>query len=461
MSEKRSMGCTLFVYLFALLWLFSGSFAEHAIADEGSLSLSGLLQLRYDGRYPSHGVDDDHKLRQIADVCIKENKWGHSRFTVSADVIEDIDSKDDDNQSDRTRTVHDTWDSSSHGYLYVCQAEIYELDHLNYARLGRQYVSHELTTTHLDGLNCMLDFYLFDRQVKPFVYAGIPVRLYENGHYSDATEFGGGAHIHVDRSTKLTLEHQLIREEPDLVGSYEEAGATRYKQSAFAIRRSLFYNGYGYASLYMLDNSAKYINTRFSFLFDRSDLDIDISYFYQFDEIDATPPTSAYTGLTGQIKPYHNATIDITKGLREDVWISTGIEWRALDSGEDETEFNHSYYNPYIALIIENMLMRGIHFSLQYDFWKVNDHNNEDTITSIGGEIGYRKPQTIHITAGSFFSLYKYDYFNDLDEKTDVYTVYSDVRYYFQPGLYFNGRYELDIHDIHEHRFIATLGLEL
>jgi hypothetical protein len=44
------MGWTLFVYVFALLWFFSVIFAQRAIADEGSLSLSGLLQLRYDGR---------------------------------------------------------------------------------------------------------------------------------------------------------------------------------------------------------------------------------------------------------------------------------------------------------------------------------------------------------------------------------------------------------------------------
>ena len=52
--------------------------------------MSGLIQLRYDGRYPSHGEDDDHKLRQIADIDIKENKWGHFKFTLSGDVIEDI-----------------------------------------------------------------------------------------------------------------------------------------------------------------------------------------------------------------------------------------------------------------------------------------------------------------------------------------------------------------------------------
>lgn len=107
------MGCRLYIYLFALFWLFSIYLAGHAFADEGSLSLYGLLQLRHDGRYPSDGKDNDHKLHQIADVYIKEKKWGHFKFTLSGDIIEDIDSKDDDDQTDRTRTVHDTWDSSS------------------------------------------------------------------------------------------------------------------------------------------------------------------------------------------------------------------------------------------------------------------------------------------------------------------------------------------------------------
>ena len=463
MSNKRSAGCRLCVYLFALFWLLSGSFAQHAIADEGSLSLSGLLQLRYDGRYPSHGKDDDHKLRQIADVCIKENKWGHSRFSLSGDVIEDIDSKDDDNQTDRTRTVHDSWDSSSHGYLYICQAEIYELGYLNYARFGRQYVNHELTTTHLDGLNLLLNFDLFGTQIKPFVYAGIPVRLYEGGDYWDAEEFGGGAHIHLGRSTKITLEHQVIEEEPDIVGSYRESGKNRYEQSAFAIRRSLLHKGYGYVSLFLLDNSPKNVNTRFSLLVDRLDLDIDASYFYQFKEISETPTSSPYyTALTGTIKPYHNFTLDIMKGVYKDrVWISGGTQWRLLDSGEEESEFNHSYNNQYLALIIDDLLMKGVELSLQADFWQVMDSNNEDEILSFGGEIAYEKPKTINISLGSFYSLYKYDYFADTGEKTDVYTVYSDIRYYIKSGLYFDARYELDIYDIREHRFVATLGLEI
>ena len=460
MTRKRYMACKLYICLFSLFWLFSGFFAEHTFAGESSLSLSGLLQLRYDGRYLSDDEGEDHKLHQIADINIKENKWGHFKFSLAGDMIEDIDSLDDD-QTDRTRTIHDTWDSSSHGYLYICQAEIYELGRLNYARFGRQYVNHELPTTHLDGLNVLFDLNLFDRQIKPFAYAGIPVRLYEDGGYWDATQVGGGAHIHLGRSTKMTLEHQVIEEDPDIVGTYRESGKERYEQSAFAIRQSLLHKGYGYISLFLLDNSAKQVNTRFSLLVDRLDLDIDASWFYQFKEISEMPTTSPYTSLTGAIKPYHNIALDIMKGIYEDMWVSCGTEWRLLDSGEDETEFNHSYNHHYLALIINDLLMKGVELSLQADRWKVMDDNNEDMILTFSGGIGYRKPETVNISIGSFYSLYSYDYFSDTDEKTDVYTIYSDIRYYIRPKLYLDARYELDIYDIHEHRFIATLGLEI
>ncbi|NVM22183.1 MAG: hypothetical protein HWN68_10445 [Desulfobacterales bacterium] len=462
MSKKRFLSCAAYGCLFSLFWLFPGSFAGHAFADEGSLSLSGLVQLRYDGRYLSGGNGEDHKLHQIADLNIKENKWGHFRFSLAGDMIEDIDSQVDD-KGDRTRTIHDTWDSSYHGYLYVCQAELYELGHLNYARFGRQYVNHELTTTHLDGFNCLFNTNVFGRRIQPFVYGGIPVRLYDGGGYRDAQELGGGAHVRLDRFTKITLEHQFIEEEPDIVGTYATTEKSSCRQSAFAIRRDFLRKGYGYISLFLLDNSATHINMRYSLLVDRLDLDIDASYFYQFRKISEMPTTiSPYTGLTGPIKPHHRAALDIMKGIYKDnVWISGGTEWRVLDAGEEETEFNHSYNHEYLALIIDNLPKKGIHFSLQADFYKVMDSNNEDTILNGGAKIGYEKPETINISIGSFYSLYSYDYYSDTGEKTDVRTVNADIRYYIKPGLYFDARYELDIYDIYEHRFIATLGLEL
>ena len=435
----------------------------YALAEEDPISLSGRLEVRYDGRYLSDDEGEDHKLYQLADISVKENTWGHFKFDLSGDIAEDLDGKAEDDEPDRTRTIRDTWDSSTHGFLYVCQGEIYQLGPLNYARFGRQYVSHELATTHLDGFNCLLKLDIFNKPIKPFAYAGIPVRLYDDASYFDAKEIGGGTHIYWDGRTRMTIEHQLIEEEPDIIGTYGESGKNRYEQSAFSIRRNLFGKGYGYVSLFLLDHSPKHVNSMFSVLLDKLDLEIDASYFYQFDEIDDMPTTtSPYTGLVGLIKPYHRVTLDIMKGIQKDhIWLSGGTEWRLLDSGEDESQFNHSYNHQYLALIIEDLLLKGLGLSLQASYWQVMDDDNEDSIFTLSGGIEYRKPKKIKLFLGSSYALYSYDYFADPDEEADVYTIHSDVRYYVQPRLYFDARYELDIHDIHEHRFVASVGVEI
>ncbi len=454
----------LFTLVLILLWGSPPCLAEHRFGDDGAVSISGLMQLRYDGRSLSDGEGEDHKLHQVVDVTLRENKWDHFKFTLSGDLTEDLDGRADEDEIDRTRTIRDTWDSSTHGFLYVCEAEFHGSGPLDYARLGRQYVHHELDTTHLDGLNCLLKLDIFDKRVKPFVYGGIPVRLYDDeADYGDATEIGGGAHIFLDQWTRITLEHQYIREEPGVTGTFEDSGEDSYQQSAVAVRHNLFGKGYGYVSLYLLDDSPKHVNTMFSVLLDKVDLEIDASYFYQFDEIEKTPlAVPPYTGLVGTIKPYHNATLDITKGVYKDhVWVSGGTHWRLLDSGEEETEFNHSFHDEYLAVIIEDLPREGMHLSLQGDFWEVMDSSDEDSIVTVSGEIGYEQRKRFRLSLGTSYALYSYDYFEDTGEKTDVYSIHSNARYYMQPGLYVDGRYELDIYDIYEHRFVATVGMEL
>ncbi|MDY6933301.1 MAG: hypothetical protein SVZ03_03665 [Spirochaetota bacterium] len=462
MSKKHSFALVLLIG-FLFYWTFSSYTVKRCLADS-LISLSSHTQVRYDSKYLSDDEGEDHKLHQTADLNIVEKKWGHLRFAFSGDMVEDIDDIDD-STIDRTRSIHDTWSCSNHGYLYLCQAEIYRLGHLNYARFGRQYVSHELTT-HIDGMNLLLNLSISDIEINPFVYGGIPVRLYQEAEYWDASEAGGGAHIVLNKSTKLTLEHQYIKETPDIdiIGTYSESGESEYHQSAVALRRSLFDNGYGYATFVMLDNCPKYVNSRFSFLFDKMDLEIDASYFYQFSKLSDNIPTtiSPFSGLIGEIKPYHNATIDIMKGIYKDnIFISCGTEIRLLDYDEDETDFNHSYNHEYLAVIIDNLPIKGMHLSTQADFWKVMDNNDQDTIISCSLEVGYTKPRSLDFLVGSYYSLYKYDYFSNLDEKTDVYTVYSKARYYIVDGLYFDASYELESYDIYEHRFTAILGHEI
>ena len=235
---------------------------------------------------------EDHKLFQTADLTVTEKKWNHFRFTFSGDLYQDLDGKTPLKEVDRTRTIRDTWDDDVGGFLYVAQAELYDLEALEYIRMGRQYINHELHTTHLDGFNGLLRLGSLGRRVKPFFYIGIPVRLYEDeSGYWDTSEFGGGVDFFLGRSTRLTYEHRYtdedIEDNPDI---------------------------YGYGSLFLLNNKPRWVNTIFSTLIDRVDLEVDGSYLYQFEEIDDMPTNGPlYTGLVGPTKPYHYFTLDLQK----------------------------------------------------------------------------------------------------------------------------------------------------
>ena len=454
--------------LFALVCFYSFLFPAVSLSQEDPWSVSGLIQLRYEGRYLTDDEGEDHKLFQMADLTISETKWNHFRFTFSGDLYQDLDGKDDVKEVDATRTVRDTWHKDVDGFVYVAQAELYDLGAFQYARLGRQYIKHELSTTHLDGVDCLLGIGGLENRVKPFFYGGIPVRLYDDESDEwDSHEVGGGLDLFLGRWTRFTYEHRYTKEDieddPDIYGSYRNPARSTYQQSALAVRHNLLGQGYGYGSLYLLNNKPRWVNAVFSTLMDRIDLDADLTYLYQFEKIEDMPTNGPlYTGLVGPIKPYHDFTLDLMKGIyEEDVWISAGTQWRVLDSGEEESEFNHSYHREYLGVIFEDLFKPGLRFSLQADYWAVFDDDNDDSTLTVVGSVGYERPDAYSLSLGSSYSLFKYDYFLDENEKEDVYTVSADGRYYLGPKWYVEGRYQVDIYAISEHRFVATIGLEL
>ena len=462
MSEDRSAELNkLFRFIIFQCVLSFLAVILYSTASAIPLSIYSNAQLRYDRVYLSDGEGNDNKFHQILDLTVTEKEWNHFRFSLSGDMVEDVDCKRND-ENDRLRNINDTWNYTSHGYLYICQVEMYNYGLLNYARLGRQYVNHELTS-HIDGLNFSVNTELYDMNIEPFAYIGLPVHLYEYPDYSETKEIGGGAHIYLFKSTKITVEHLYIQDIPEIAGTYGDDEKRDYQETAIAARRPLFNNGYGYASLKMLDFCPKQINTMFSFTFEGLNLDVDASYLYQFNEIDKmSRSTSLYTDLTGKILPHHFITLDLMKGLYKDyLYLSMGTEWRLLGIGEDESEFNHSYNHEYLAVTMDNLLKKGLHLSLQADYWRTMDGHNQDTIISGGGEAGYEKSGAYGIQIGSYYSQYQYDYFINEDEITNVYTIYSRLNYYLKHDLYIKASYELDIYDIYEHQFSVTLGHQI
>lgn len=440
-------------------------------SEDSPLVSSGFIQLRYDGKILSkddlivgginYGKDyQDHKMFQTADFTLSEKSWGHFRFSMSGDFMEDIDDIRSD-ESDKTGSIHDSFDKRTNGYLYLLQAEVYNLGIVDYFRLGRQYIDYEIPS-YVDGLNFVLKY----DKINFYAYAGIPVHLYGETEFEDSKQAGGGANMLILPDTKIALEYQYTEEKPAITGSYSEEKTEFFRETAVSIRHSFLDNSYGYFGIVTSDTALQHIEGMASMFFDKMNIGLDVSYLYQIDKIEKKPVTaSPISSLTGTIMPYHHATLDISKGMFNDsVTLSCGGELRLLQSKGDESEFNHSYTHDYLAVTIDDFFIKGMNIGLHGDFFKGIGSDNINSIITGGGEIEYKNNQTYNVTLGSYYSLYKYDYYDDVDqvdEKTNVYTIYSKGRYYIYPWLYADARYELNIHYIYEHRITASVSQQL
>jgi hypothetical protein len=193
------------------------------------------------------------------------------------------------------------------------------------------------------------------------------------------------------------------------------------------------------------------------------DLEVIFTYYHQLEEIDQMPFfSSSYINLLGPIKPYQQFTIYLSKNFINNKYsMFGGVDLRRLVDEDDESEFNHSFYHAYIASSVENLFLKGLQLTLQGDIWQQQNKNSDDEmIITGGGEIAYEISRKARFRLGSFYTLYQYDYYEDDDEHTDVYTIFSDARYVFTNQIYIACKYELDIYDIYEHRFTLTTGYQ-
>ncbi len=452
--------------------------------EEGSaIEFTDRFELIYDGRITSYNGDDknlkdgaeaskDHKLRQSAEFDLKEKSWGHFRLFFYGELIEDLDGTAGKNDGDRTSGVFDSFGERVYPYLYQLAAEINDLSVLDFLRLGRQYVSRQFSA-HIDGANISLSF-LDKKALTVFAYGGIPVRFYDDADYLDALQLGGGFCVKLPWKMKISAEYQALKDKPGEYGystvstdaasaiptwDINKGSASFYHQAGVTVSQPLFDAALISLSMATLDKKARYVKANAAYQNPDWTLDVYASYFYQFIEITETPSAiSPFAALMGPIKPHQNFSLDLFKGLYSDkIFLSLGTSLRLLGNGESDSQFNHSFHHEYLGLTFRNLLLEGLELNLHGDIFQRNEDTDNVTFTG-GGEVSYAEKDSFKAAVGGYYSLYKYDYYLDQNEKNDVYTFFVSGKYNFLSWLYASLKYELNAYDAYEHRITAVVG---
>lgn len=435
--------------LLGVIQFMPGPSRAGASETGGKDRLSGNAAIAYRIRYDSETSSVFHQFVQRADLTCRPFS-DDSPIVFSGDLYENAGGGTDD---ERPGTVWSTY-GDVHGFIHELYAETKNLPGGMDVKAGRQYVTNALPV-HLDGLQARCRF--SGGKGTAYVLGGYSADPYGDEAWDYSKVAGTGLGYTLTERTRAGADLLLTREDP---GEEDKASFT---QTAWSITHDFEATRLRLA-LTTLDSDPDTVSlqTYFSGLAGDDSFAL-LSYVHRFTETGRMPAASTpFIRILGPVKPYAQITATLSKGLQDTgITVSAGADYRKLLKNEKDSEFNHSYVHGYAALEKEGLLGKDLRVSFQADFWKNADAGADDkTTVTGGGEAEFGKNGKTSLAIGSFYSRYTYDYYMDLGEKTDVYTLFSRIRHRIGGSLQIKGEYRMDIDDRQEHRLDVKAELD-
>ncbi|MBU1170676.1 MAG: hypothetical protein KKD44_14035 [Proteobacteria bacterium] len=389
------------------------------------------------------------RLFQSTNLTVKPESLETIYFFVSGDIYANLNRHANENEG----SIMDSYDDTD-AFLYEAYACLNNTLPSLDIKMGRQYVTYQFST-HMDGLST--EYHFSDHKGLLYAYLGQSVDLYQFETWTDSTQAGTGLTYLLGDKAELCMEYLYIHEKTDNSDTLITPDEN-FHQASFSLK-GFWDTGTIGATLKTFDNDMESARLRASFVPGAfENLDITASYYYQFIDISQRASAlSPFITLLGPVKPYQQVSFQIIKGFDgPNIVIAGGGDWRDLIDANTDSAFNHSFVHGYLSMEKSEFLFTDLSLTVQGDIWQSktdtpDSANGDDRIVSGGGELDYQWNEKSTLGLGSYYSLYKYDYYSDLNEKTDVYTLFTKIKYLPTDSIRLNAEYQLDIYDIHEH----------
>lgn len=304
-------------------------------------------------------------------------------------------------------------------------------------KVGRQY-SYESKSYHFDGIRAESKEYAQAMNLKAYAYAGRPVRYFVSPHENRGvcsschgstglTDFEGsgslwglGLSVRPDNDTRLTLDHSLVTEDAYF-------GSVDADYTTFSAWHKFSDNFNARLNWNMIESHSSDIRLMFGYDLPDSQFNVQFTYFQQMKTLSGLPSEfDPYSFSMKKYYPYHNFSLTAYKGIGEYAFINGGMDLRKMRDSGAESDFNREYFRLYISPGIRDLPVKGFSASLDMDLWNANG----DDVFALGIGLQYKPDNKLKVSAGTSFSKFKYEYFDDT-EKTNVRTIYLKGAYKF------------------------------
>ncbi len=360
--------------------------------------------------------------------------------------------------------------------VYTLFAEYHSDGVLGMVRGGRQVSEHGRDVT-FDG--AAIDI----RAVRPyldfFAFGGRSIHFFEvDPNLFEDWVASAGAVVRPHPSLKFELDYRFLAEdtanESLLIGGEYGPEEAEADGEAYAGHPNLTEHSYGITGWYRfdewlylkayfrgLDAKPAHAGGAVSTQWDPLELGLDLRGDAQLVTLkESNELDDPFYAVLLESRPHVRLNADLWKAFTTDLGIYTlhgGWAARILTGGEP-SPFNRDYGRVYLLFEAADFAVKGPFATLtgEYYYTHSNSAPSGDTAFNVGGSLGYDN-DLLRGEVGSYYQRFKYDYYMNVTEVSDVRTYYGELR--VRPVKWFSARvrYELEQFD----RTIHTVWLTL
>jgi hypothetical protein len=449
---RRSILSFLFIF-FHIVVLFpfqlhaettnvAGTDSEQKSSDS-LIDITGYLSGKYVFRTASYSdttwrdQDAYGELRFDATMP-KENRYEFHFFGTARD---DFSGTNNQKLFDPLKDIGDTYQAPYHAYLYEAHLDINNpFPYFTQIRIGRQSGTRD-EQVFFDGVAADIKA---SSALNITLYGGVAVYLYEIGyHWGDDTLAGAGLDYALGTSTRVSLDYLFVTDEQTppttatAVDLHDRMLSLKLWQSFAPFMNASV--KYRYLNDEPRDLSVRAIST-----FPGADTEININYFRQFrTQEELTNDLSLYYAVMGKSSPYQSIDVKLRKLFGLHYAVDLGYFKRGILEENAETALDQDYSRAFMLFEFIDLPIDGISFTLTGERWETTGTH----YSSAGFDVGYafRNKKNASINAGTYYSLYKYDYYVEQNVRENVRTYYINGRYPLTKSISINGGYDYEV----------------
>ncbi len=398
--------------------------------------LRGSLASRYWGRWTSDASDHDLYGTLTLDVGDADVHPVSGRFVGR--LAWDVDGAE--SAGSPFYSLSDTSDHDLEGLLYEAYVDLNRVPHLAMVRVGRQTIVDTPELGFFDGLRIETGK-LGPAEFEAGAYGGVSAHLYEESHSGDWTA-GVFTQLRPWTKGRVRLDWMHLEDERLLQARDDDLFAAGiWQQLADGLR----------------------VEGQYSRFADR-DRDVRASAFYTLPAPDLSLRATYYQMLATQRDlvleadplysalreyfPFWQAHLSASKGFGECMRVDGGADVRRVTDAGHIGIFNRDYERYFLTLGLSDLL-DGLDLQLTGDLWQSAGQDS----TGFGLDVTKRLGTAWTASAGTYYSLYKYDLFLNR-ESDDVRTWYARMRHKAGDRLTSSLGFELEDSDLDTFYFL-------